>query len=80
MTKRINYPSEQHVREVLREMEVQAESSGRRPSTLALARRLGLPNTSFRRAYPDVAHEISVRARGLSAGLPGDRETGCHGV
>jgi len=79
VTKRIKYPSEQHVREVLRQMEIQAHCGGRRPSTLALARQLGLPNTSFRRAFPDVAREISTRAQNYSAGFVGDSEAGCHG-
>ncbi|MWA07876.1 hypothetical protein [Streptomyces sp. BA2] len=57
-----HYPTEQQVREALRQQQDRARASGRRPSTLALARHFGLPNTSFRRAFPDIAHEVS-RAR-----------------
>lgn len=55
-----DYPTEEQVREALRYLQDRAQASGRRPSTLALARKFGLPNTSFRRAFPDIAREVST--------------------
>jgi hypothetical protein len=37
--------------------------TGRRPSVLALATRLGLANTTFRRNYPDICAELAAIAR-----------------
>ncbi|MEU9144043.1 hypothetical protein [Streptomyces sp. NPDC048349] len=37
--------------------------TGRRPSVLALATRLGLANTTFRRNYPDIRAELAAIAR-----------------
>ncbi|MER7466718.1 hypothetical protein [Streptomyces sp. NPDC097981] len=37
--------------------------TGRRPSVLALATRLGLANTTFRRNYPDICDELAAIAR-----------------
>ncbi|MFB7374091.1 hypothetical protein ACFC0D_30040 [Streptomyces sp. NPDC056222] len=36
--------------------------TGRRPSVLALATRLGLANTTFRRNYPDICAELTAIA------------------
>lgn len=37
--------------------------TGRRPSVLALATRVGLANTTFRRNYPDICTELAAIAR-----------------
>ncbi|MFI8341958.1 hypothetical protein ACIF8W_18100 [Streptomyces sp. NPDC085639] len=37
--------------------------TGRRPSVLALATRLGLANSTFRRNYPDICAELAAIAR-----------------
>lgn len=39
-------------------IEYLAEMSGRTPSVLALARHMGLANTTFRRRYPDVVDRL----------------------
>lgn len=40
-----------------------ASETGRRPSVLALATRLGLANTTFRRNYPDICAELTAIER-----------------
>jgi hypothetical protein len=51
--------SEALVRKRLQDMLTAREREGRRPSVLALARQLGLSNTTFRRHYPEIAREIN---------------------
>jgi AcrR family transcriptional regulator len=46
----------------------QATNSGRRPSVLAVARELGLSNTTFRRHFPDIAQQMSDARRTPSSG------------
>ncbi|WP_329160514.1 hypothetical protein OHB49_13630 [Streptomyces sp. NBC_01717] len=60
MTRRVDIPSEARVRAALEELQQQASNNGTRPSVLALTRRLGMRNTTFRRHYPDIAREIST--------------------
>jgi hypothetical protein len=38
----------------------EAQAAGRRPSVLAVARHLGLTNTTLRRNFPDAAAEVST--------------------
>lgn len=40
------------------------QSTGRAPSVLALARHLGLANTTFRRRYPDIVVRLQASALG----------------
>ncbi|WP_157124493.1 hypothetical protein [Nocardia pseudovaccinii] len=40
-----------------------APRNGHRPSVLAVARQLGMSNTTFRRHFPDLAHEIGEARR-----------------
>ncbi|MEU8100562.1 hypothetical protein [Streptomyces rubiginosohelvolus] len=47
------------VRKKLDAMLARCEEEKRRPSVLALARELGMSNTTFRRNFPDVTAEIS---------------------
>lgn len=54
-----NLPHEARVRKALDELLLQAEETGTTPSVLALARRFGLSNTTFRRHYPDIARQVS---------------------
>ncbi|MFE4305022.1 hypothetical protein ACFQ9H_05275 [Streptomyces sp. NPDC056517] len=48
------------VRKRVEELRASCRKAGRRPSVLALARQLGLSNTTFRRHYPDIAREIAA--------------------
>lgn len=41
----------------------EAAATGRRPSVLTVARRLGLSNTTFRRHFPDIADEVGEARR-----------------
>lgn len=42
------------------QLEADADTTGRHPSVLALATRLGLANTTFRRYFPDIVHELGA--------------------
>jgi hypothetical protein len=52
-------PSNDDVRAMLAQLRADAGHGGREPSVLALARRLGLANTTFRRNYPGVVAELA---------------------
>lgn len=59
----MSLPSEDMVRRTIREITDQAKKTGRRPSVLAVARRLGLSNTTFRRNFPDIARQLGELRR-----------------
>jgi hypothetical protein len=52
-------PAEANVRRVLDQYLTECHDNGKRPSVLALATRLGMTNTTFRRHFPRQAREIS---------------------
>jgi AraC-like DNA-binding protein len=56
-------PSQDEVRAAAGEVIDQARQTGHRPSVLAVARRFGLSNTTFRRNFPDIARELSEHRR-----------------
>ncbi|WP_016881379.1 MULTISPECIES: hypothetical protein [unclassified Rhodococcus (in: high G+C Gram-positive bacteria)] len=49
------------VRKRFQELTIACKERGKTPSVLELARLLGLPNSTFRRRYPDIAQEIADR-------------------
>ncbi|MFB7297419.1 hypothetical protein [Streptomyces rubiginosohelvolus] len=51
--------------------------TGRRPSVLALATRLGLPNTTFRRNYPDICTDLTTARRTPDDTTSTDAYTAC---
>jgi hypothetical protein len=61
--------SDLRVRKAADDLLAQAAATGARPSVLALARRVGLSNTTFRRRYPEIAREIA-QARTAPTGSP----------
>ena len=63
MTDRPPMPSQQAVRDALSSLRAEAETTGRQPSVLALAARVGLPNTTFRHRYPDLCAELTQAPR-----------------
>ncbi len=65
MTRKIDLPAEEHVRAVMARMLADAHASGPRPTVLALARKLGLTNTTFWRHYHDMA--VELRRHGAQA-------------
>jgi AcrR family transcriptional regulator len=75
VSRRAELPAERQVREVLAQMRAEAAAGGPAPSVLALARRLGLSNTTFWRHYRDIATEIrhSVHADTAPADGPAPR-------
>jgi hypothetical protein len=60
VTRALDLPTPAAVREAINAVVTEAQAAGRRPSVLAVARRLGLTNTTFRRNYPDAARELST--------------------
>ncbi|MFF1463391.1 hypothetical protein [Streptomyces sp. NPDC058330] len=71
MTRQLAVPSELRVRAVLEELRRQAADEGKAPSVLALARKLGLSNTTFRRHFPHIAREVT-ESRSSSGGSSGE--------
>jgi hypothetical protein len=71
MSRRAELPAEQQVREVLAQMRAEAAAGGPVPSVLALARRLGLSNTTFWRHYRGIATEIRQAAHADTAPADG---------
>jgi hypothetical protein len=60
VTRRVDAPSEARVRAALEELRRRAGDNGSQPSVLALARKFGMSNTTFRRHFPDIAQEITA--------------------
>ena len=60
MTRQIPLPTAETVAEALQDLARQTKFTGRRVSVSGLARRLGLPNTTLRRHYPDVIDEMGT--------------------
>jgi hypothetical protein len=67
MTRKTGLPPEDHVRAVMTRMLADAAGGGPRPTVLALARSLGLANTTFWRHYHDIATELRNAASGIPA-------------
>jgi AraC-like DNA-binding protein len=59
MTRAVGIPAETRVRRVLEEHLAECQDNGKRPSVLALAARLGMSNTTFRRHFPQQAKDIA---------------------
>ncbi|HEY5985674.1 MAG TPA: hypothetical protein VIV12_04720 [Streptosporangiaceae bacterium] len=59
MTRPADIPAEARVRRVLDKHLAECHDNGKRPSVLALATRLGMTNTTFRRHFPQQTKEIS---------------------
>lgn len=53
----------QQARRALDEVLTQAGLDGHRPSVLAVARKLGLPNSTVRRIFPDIVQEVGNARR-----------------
>jgi hypothetical protein len=73
MTRRAQLPTIQEVRTVIAEL---TEVTGKAPAVLAVARRLGLANTTFRRNFPDIADELQGKRQATAsahAGVTADR-------
>ena len=51
---------EADVRAALNALREDAAATGRRPSVLALAQRLGLPNTTLHRRFPAICTELAT--------------------
>ncbi|WP_020388918.1 hypothetical protein [Kribbella catacumbae] len=60
MTRRVTLPATAEVRTALDRLRESESSTGRRPNTVALARSLGLANTTFRRNFPTIVEELSA--------------------
>ena len=60
MTRRIPLPTAETAAHARQDLTRQANVTGRRVCVSGLARRLGLPNTTLRRHYPDVIDEMGT--------------------
>lgn len=65
MTRPADIPAEARVQRILEEYLSECDDSGKRPSVLALATRLGMSNTTFRRHFPQQTKEISAARSSL---------------
>lgn len=74
MTAQTDFLSERRVRQAMEELLRRAEETGQRPSVLALARRISMSNTTFRRYFPDITREIG-QARSAEPPAQGERTT-----
>lgn len=63
MSRRIDLPDQDRVRQAMSAMIVEATTVGRRPTVVALARKLGLDNATFRRHFPEIVRELREEAR-----------------
>ncbi len=63
MSYKISLPTDDEVQQATTAMLAEAHAAGRRPSVQALARRLGLTNTTFWRHYPHTARQIADQRR-----------------
>lgn len=68
MTQRIILPSAATVRQAPAEMSTPDQV--RRPTVVALARRLGMSNTTFWRHFPDIAQQVADARRSTPARSP----------
>jgi hypothetical protein len=66
MTRRVPLPTAADVEQARTAILAEA-AAGRRPSVVALARRLGLTNATFWRHLPDIARQVANQRRTLAA-------------
>ncbi|ASR39966.1 hypothetical protein BAY61_32305 (plasmid) [Prauserella marina] len=71
MSPPVTLPSDDVVLKAVQEVTDQSRDLGKRPSVLAVARRLGLSNTTFRRSFPDIARQIGDARRNGTAPAAG---------
>jgi hypothetical protein len=62
MSRQTELPTREAVVAALEQLQDEASTMGRRPSGLALARRLGLAYTTFRRHFPDIPADLRAAA------------------
>ena len=69
MTRRTAPPTPQAVRTAITELTAML---GKPPSALAVAQKLGIPNTTFRRAFPEIAAELQLTRTSRPSQDPAD--------
>jgi hypothetical protein len=65
VTRRTGLPSHDDVQLAIKQL---TETTGKPPAVLALARHLGLANTTFRRHFPDITTELTQQRSPAPAG------------
>jgi hypothetical protein len=65
-------PSRDEVLAALAKLQADAQGTGRQPAVLALARQLGLANTTFRRNFPDITADLASQATARQRRVPAD--------
>lgn len=66
------------VQAALDQLREETHLSDRRPSVLALAHRLGLPNTTLRRRFPDICADIAAHRQPPRSGEETNPAAGIH--
>lgn len=63
MSRRVDLPNEHAVRTAMTALLAEAAAEGTTPTVVALAKRLGLTNSTFWRHFPDIANELRTTIR-----------------
>ncbi len=75
MSRRVDLPAEHAVRAVMAVLLDEAAAQGATPTVVALAKRLGLANSTFWRHFPDIATELRATVRTPNPDLPASPAT-----
>ncbi|QTI90624.1 hypothetical protein [Streptomyces sp. AgN23] len=80
MTRPADIPTQARARQATDQYLSQCKDNGKRPSVLALATRLGLSNTTFRRHFPELTKEISALRSSPSSPAGDEARPSTHNV
>ncbi len=67
MSRKVDLPNEDQVRQTMAALIEEALADGTRPTVLDLARHLNLTNTTFWRHFPEIAEELRTVVRNRTA-------------
>jgi hypothetical protein len=70
VSRRVDLPSEHAVRAAMAVLLDEAAAEGATPTVVALAKRLGLANSTFWRHFPDIATELRATVRTPNPDVP----------
>ena len=70
MSRRVDLPDDHAVRTTMTALLDEAAAQGTTPTVVALAKRLGLTNSTFWRHFPDIANELRTTVRVPNPDVP----------
>jgi transposase-like protein len=70
VSRRVDLPDDHAVRTTMTALFDEAAAQGTTPTVVALAKRLGLTNSTFWRHFPDIANELRTTVRGPNPDVP----------